>query len=87
MTPAEIIDRRRKGLINTRTMMAQLSGYEYTYGYAPVVGGHYVDAYVRGSWDDVERGYRRGWLSDVEFGVLLDLNGAGLRAAATGETA
>lgn len=71
-TPAEVIYQRSAGLISDEDMMDTLVGWRYTYGSVPTEGDHLVDAYAKGSWDDVRRAYRRGVLSDDEWDVLFD---------------
>lgn len=53
-------------------MMDTLVNWHYTYGYVPTEGDQPVDAYAKGSWDDVRRAYRRGLISDDEWDVLFD---------------
>lgn len=81
-TPAEIIDRRTAGQISTEQMMEQLLHWTFTFGTVPTLGGVSTDAYEPGSWDEVERAFYRGQLSDDELGRLMDKNKAGLERAA-----
>ncbi|MFC9769230.1 hypothetical protein [Rhodococcus jostii] len=46
--------------------------WHYTYGYVLTGADQPMDAYAKGSWDDVRRAYRRGLLSDDEWDVLFD---------------
>lgn len=71
-TPAEVIYQRSAGLISDEEMMDTLVNWRYTYGSVPTEGDHSVDAYAKGSWDDVRRAYRRGLLSDDQWDVLFD---------------
>ncbi|MGV0644036.1 winged helix-turn-helix domain-containing protein [Mycolicibacterium sp. XJ879] len=66
-TPAEIIDRRAAGLIDTDEMMDRLLNWEYSVGGAVRVDGVVTDAYKTGDWDDIEMGFYRGLLTDDEF--------------------
>lgn len=71
-TPAEVIDRRTAGLIDTKDMMRRLLNWTYTFGYVPHIEGTATDAYNLGGWDEVERAYYRGLLSDHEFSRLVE---------------
>ncbi|QTJ69975.1 hypothetical protein HYG77_25815 [Rhodococcus sp. ZPP] len=53
-------------------MMDTLVHWNYTFGYVPTEGDQSMDAYAKGSWDEVRRAYRRGLLSDDEWDVLFD---------------
>jgi hypothetical protein len=81
-TPAEIIDRRTAGQISTEHMMEQLLNWTFTFGTVPKVDGVATDAYEPGSWDDVERAFYRGQLTEDELGRLMDKNKDGLERAA-----
>ena len=41
-----------------------------------------MDAYAKGSWDDIRRAYRRGLLSEDEWEVLFRLHAGSARGAA-----
>ncbi|WP_257890318.1 winged helix-turn-helix domain-containing protein [Rhodococcus sp. USK10] len=71
-TPREVIYQRSAGVITDDEMMDTLVHWNYTYGSVPTDGGQQVDAYAKGSWDDVRRAYRRGLLTDDEWDILFD---------------
>lgn len=71
-TPAEIIDRRAAGIIDSQVMMKQLTKWRYIIGAVPRVDGVATDAYITGDWDEVESAYYRGLLSDEEFAQLSE---------------
>mgnify|MGYP005992757369 CR=1 FL=1 len=71
-TPAEVIDRCAAGEIDPAQMMDKLINWRYDFGRIPTVNGHDTDAYVTGDWDQVERAYYRGLLTDAQFQVLAD---------------
>lgn len=72
VTPAEVIYQRSAGAITDEEMMDTLVNWRYTYGSVPTGGDQPMDAYAKGSWDDVRCAYRRGLLSDDEWDVLFD---------------
>ncbi|QYB00670.1 hypothetical protein I1A62_00740 (plasmid) [Rhodococcus sp. USK10] len=67
-----MIYQRSAGVITDDEMMDTLVHWNYTYGSVPTDGGQQVDAYAKGSWDDVRRAYRRGLLTDDEWDILFD---------------
>ncbi|WP_252189633.1 MULTISPECIES: winged helix-turn-helix domain-containing protein [unclassified Rhodococcus (in: high G+C Gram-positive bacteria)] len=71
-SPQEVIYQRSAGVITDDEMMDTLVHWTYTYGYVPTDGDQPVDAYAKGSWDEVRRAYRRGLLTDDEWDVLFD---------------
>lgn len=71
-TPREVIYQRSAGVITDEEMMDTLVRWPYTYGYVPTEDGQPMDAYAKGSWDDVRRAYRRGLLSEDEWEILFD---------------
>lgn len=81
-TPAEIIDRRTAGQITTEQMMDQLLTWNYTFGRVPKVDDVTMDAYYPGSWDDIERAYYRGLLTEDEVSQLMERNKDALERAA-----
>ena len=81
-TPAEIIDQRTAGQISTEQMMKELLNWNFTFGTVPKVGGVATDAYEPGSWDEVERAFYRGQLTEDELALLMDTNKDGLERAA-----
>ncbi|MGU3586683.1 winged helix-turn-helix domain-containing protein [Rhodococcus sp. C26F] len=81
-TPAEIIDQRTAGQISTEQMMEQLLGWTFTFGTVPKAEGVATDAYEPGSWDDVERAFYRGQLTEDELARLMDKNKDKLEQAA-----
>jgi hypothetical protein len=81
-TPTEVIDRRTAGGITDDEMMAALLNWGYTFGRVPVSGGISTDAYGPGSWDEVERAYCRGHLTEDELGRLMERNKDALGRAA-----
>ncbi|ART73310.1 winged helix-turn-helix domain-containing protein [Mycobacterium dioxanotrophicus] len=68
--PAEIIDRRAAGLINTKDMMDRLLNWRYSFGGVVRIDGVATDAYATGDWDEIEMAFYRGLLSDDEFQAL-----------------
>ncbi|MFC9557601.1 helix-turn-helix domain-containing protein [Rhodococcus sp. NPDC056960] len=81
-TPTEVIDRRTAGQITGDEMMQVLLHWNFTFGQVPVSGGTSADAYEAGSWDEIERAYYRGLLTDDEIGQLMDRNRGALEQAA-----
>ena len=81
-TPAEIIDRRTAGQISTEQMMDQLLNWTFTFGTVPKVDGVATDAYTPGSWDEIERAFYRGQLTEDELGRLMEKNKDALERAA-----
>lgn len=81
-TPAEIIDRRAAGDIDSADMMAQLIDWPYTFGVVPRVDGVATDAYVAGDWDQVKSAHYRDLLTDGEFADLVRHHSAQIEHAA-----
>lgn len=81
-TPSEIIDQRTAGQISTEQMMQQLLGWNFTFGTVPTLDGIATDAYEPGSWDEVERAFYRGQLSEDELARLMNKNQDKLEQAA-----
>ncbi|OBG21521.1 hypothetical protein A5768_25795 [Mycolicibacterium fortuitum] len=65
--PAELIDLRTAGLIDTDTMMKRLLEWKYSFGGVARVGGVATDAYMSRDWDEIEMAFYRGLLTDDEF--------------------
>ncbi|MBC2637659.1 winged helix-turn-helix transcriptional regulator [Rhodococcus wratislaviensis] len=80
-TPTEVIDRRTAGQITDDDMMQVLLDWNFTFGQVPVSGGISTDAYEPGSWDEIERAYCRGLLTDDEIGRLMERNKDALEQA------
>ncbi|MFV8165303.1 winged helix-turn-helix domain-containing protein [Mycobacterium sp. 134] len=70
--PAEIIDRRTAGLIDSDEMMNQLMHKSYSFGGVIRLNDAPTDAYERGDWDDVEMAFHQGLLDDEEFRQLAE---------------
>ncbi len=68
--PADVIDLRTAGLIDSDAMMRRLLDWKYSFGGAVRVGGVATDAYTSGDWDEVEMAFYRGLLTDDEFARL-----------------
>lgn len=68
--PAEVIDRRAAGLLETDDMMNRLLNWKYSFGGVVRVAGVATDAYATGDWDEIEMAFYRGLLSDEEFDTL-----------------
>lgn len=68
-TPREVLLRRAVGEIDHERMMDELLHWDYTFGGAPNDDSD-SDAYVRGSWDQIERA--GDLLSDPDYQRLLD---------------
>jgi len=81
-TPTEVIDRRTAGQIGDDEMMRVLLDWNFTFGRVPVSGGISADAYEPGSWDEIERAYYRGLLTNDEIGRLVGRNKDALEHAA-----
>lgn len=67
----ELIDERDAGEISDAEMMQALKDVDYTVGYVPDVDGVATDAYVRGSWDDIEFAFQRDRLTFEEYSELF----------------
>lgn len=67
----DIVDERDAGEIDTATMMETLSAIDYTEGHVPEAHGIALDAYVRGSWDDIELAYQQDKLTYEEYEQLF----------------
>ena len=72
LSPLDIIDRRDAGEIDSAFMMEELQKISYTDGHAPMVGGMPTDAYVRGSWDDIELAFQQDKLTFDEYSALFE---------------
>lgn len=70
-TALNIIDERDAGEISHEQMMQTLKKLDYTDGHVPEVNGVATDAYVRGSWDDIEFAFQRDRLTFEEYSELL----------------
>ncbi len=81
-TPTEVVDRRTASEISDTEMMQVLLDWNCTFGRVPVSGGISADAYEPGSWDEIERAYCRGLLTDEEIGRLMERNKDALQRAA-----
>ncbi|CAA0126533.1 Uncharacterised protein [Mycolicibacterium vanbaalenii] len=79
-----IVDERDAGEIDTDTMLQMLSELDYTEGYVPEVGGLPTDAYVRGTWDDIEFAYQQDKLTYEEYEQLFRARRARENAVAPG---
>jgi hypothetical protein len=66
-----IIDERDAGEIDTDTMLEMLSELDYTDGYVAGMNGVSTDAYVRGSWDDIEFAYQQDKLTFEDYEQLF----------------
>ncbi len=71
-TPAEVIDRRAAGLIDSDYMMDRLLNWTYSFGDVPSIEGVATDAYISGDWDEIEVAYYQNRLSDQEFDQLME---------------
>jgi hypothetical protein len=71
-TPAEVIDRRAAGLIDSDNMMDRLLHWTYSFGDVPSIEGVATDAYISGDWDEIEVAYYQDRLSDQEFDQLME---------------
>lgn len=81
-SPAEVIDQRAAGFIGDTLMMERLLSWPYSFGHTVVIDGVPTDAYAGGDWDEVERAYYCGRLTDAEFVKLAEQNKAHLGRAA-----
>lgn len=71
LSALDIVDERDAGEIDTETMMEMLSATDYTEGHVPEMNGVPIDAYVRGSWDDIELAYQQDKLTYEEYEQLF----------------
>ncbi|KMO75691.1 hypothetical protein [Mycolicibacterium chlorophenolicum] len=71
LTVLDIVDERDAGEIDTATMMETLGAIDYTEGHVPEMNGVPIDAYVRGSWDDIELAYQQDKLTYEEYEQLF----------------
>lgn len=78
----DIVDERDAGEIDTETMIGRLSAIDYTDGHVPDMNGVPTDAYVRGSWDDIELAYQQDKLTYEEYEQLFRAHRARKRGAA-----
>ncbi|MFZ2177521.1 MAG: hypothetical protein WAW17_26535 [Rhodococcus sp. (in: high G+C Gram-positive bacteria)] len=69
-TPREVLLRHAVGELDHDRMMAELEGWEYTFG-GPPADDLDADAYVRGTWDQIERA--GDLLSDADYQRLLEV--------------
>lgn len=67
----DIIDERDAGEIDTDAMLKMLSELDYTEGYVAGINRVPIDAYVRGSWDDIEFAYQQDKLTFEEYEQLF----------------
>lgn len=79
----DIIDERDAGEIDTAAMMQALRELNYTDGHVVRVGGVAIDAYERGSWDDIEYAFLKDRLSQAEYSELFDVRCARQRVVET----
>ena len=70
-TALDIITERDAGVINDEQMMQALKELDYTDGHVPEVNGVATDAYVRGSWDDIEFAFQRDRLTFDQYSELF----------------
>ena len=70
-TALDIIDERDAGDISDEQMMQRLKELDYTDGHVPDVNDVATDAYVRGSWDDIEFAFQRDRLTFEEYSELF----------------
>ncbi|MFE0752169.1 winged helix-turn-helix domain-containing protein [Gordonia sp. NPDC058843] len=70
-TALDIITERDAGVINDEQMMQALKELDYTDGEVPEVNGVATDAYVRGSWDDIEFAFQRDRLTFDQYSELF----------------
>ena len=81
-TALDIIDERDAGEISGEQMMQKLKELDYIDGGVPEVNGVVTDAYVRGSWDDIEFAFQRDRLTFEEYSELLAAHRDRQRSAA-----
>lgn len=77
----DIIDERDAGKIDTRMMMRKLGNADYTDGHVPDVDGVATDAYVRGSWDDIEYAFQQDRLTFEQYSELFRAHRASRKTA------
>lgn len=77
----DIIDERDAGEIDTRMMMRKLGNADYTDGHVPDVDGVATDAYVRGSWDDIEYAFQQDRLTFEQYSELFRAHRASRKTA------
>lgn len=71
LSALDVIDAREAGEIDSSLMMEQLSNTAYTDGIVAHVNGIPTDAYVRGSWDDIEQAFQEDRLTFDEYSALF----------------
>lgn len=72
VTPAEAIEQRAAGTITTEQMLDTLLRWSYTFGRTTRVNDFPTDASIAGDWDEVERAFHRGQLTEDEFLRVAD---------------
>lgn len=82
-TALDIITERDAGVINDEQMMQALKELDYTDGHVPEVDGVATDAYVRGSWDDIEFAFQRDRLTFNQYSELFAVHRDRQRDAAS----
>lgn len=70
--PRDIIGDHKHGHITDDQMLKELTEYDYTFGYCPVVDGYAMDAWEPGTWDQVESAYYFGDLAKEHFRIIFD---------------
>jgi Homeodomain-like domain len=80
-TPAEIIDSRAAGDIDSQEMMERLRNWPYSFGSVPRIDDVATDAYMAGDWDQVMSAHYRDLISDDEFAELAKLQQAQIEQA------
>ncbi|MDL9935368.1 winged helix-turn-helix domain-containing protein [Gordonia sp. ABSL1-1] len=81
LTPLDVIDQRDAGEIDSTLMMERLRKISYTNGHVPMVAGMPTDAYVRGSWDDIEFAFQQDKLTFDEYSALFEAHRQQLKSA------
>lgn len=69
--PQDYIKAYHSGFMSERMMLDLLINYEYTFGYLPIP---WDDAYVAGTWNQVEHAYYTGELTDEHLAAIVKNN-------------
>ena len=69
--PQDYIKAYHSGFMSEHMMLDLLINYEYTYGYVPTIGDYYTDAWVPGTYDQVEHAYYVGDLTKDQFAAIF----------------
>ena len=83
LSAPDVIDQRDAGEIDNARMLEQLRDIVHTDGHVAHIGGVAVDAYIRGTWDDIEHAFYEDKLTFDEYSALFAAHRARVKAAPT----